>query len=253
MTRVLVLGGSWFLGAAIVETALAGGLDVTTFHRGRTGVDIAGVPIIRGDRANLDDLRSLGKAGPWDIVVDTSSYVPRETLVLAHALEPVVDRYVIVSSVSVYRRWPVEPLSDDAPILDCPPDAGPGFGYDADPGPRRYGFGKAGCERAVLKVFGEDRSILLRPGVILGPREYIGRLTWWLQRMRRGGRVLAPGRPDRAIQPVDVPKRDRCRHLGVDVRRRSSSRAQTGRIVGYRAGAGTSDPRTVGLPPNEPG
>jgi len=204
VARILVLGGSWFLGAAIVETALVDRVDITTFRRGRTGVDVEGVRSVRGDRANCDDVRRLAAVGPWDAVIDTSSYVPRETLAIARALEPVAGRYALVSSVSVYCGWPVEVLSDESAVLDCPADAGPDFGYDADPGPRRYGFGKAGCERAVQEVFGEDRSILLRPGVILGPREYIGRLVWWLQRMRRGGRVLAPGRRDRAIQPVDV-------------------------------------------------
>lgn len=202
--RILVLGGLWFLGAAIVEAALVDGADITAFHRGRSGVDVPGIRSVRGDRANRDDLRRLVAAGPWDAVIDTSSYVPRETLAIARALEQEACRYVLVSSVSVYCGWPVEMITDESAVLDCPADAGPGFGYDADPGPRRYGFGKAGCERAVREVFGADRSILLRPGVILGPREYIGRLVWWLQRMRRGGRVLAPGRRDRAIQPVDV-------------------------------------------------
>ncbi len=136
--------------------------------------------------------------------MDTSGYVPREVLAVARALEPVADRYVFVSTVSVYEGWPVEPLTEDSPVLDCPPDAGPDFGYDGDPGPSVYGFTKAGCERAVSSVFGSERSVRLRPGVILGPREYVGRLPWWLRRVERGGRVLAPGRPGRVIQPVDV-------------------------------------------------
>jgi 2'-hydroxyisoflavone reductase len=204
VARILVLGGSWFLGAAIVETALVDGVDTTTFRRGRSGVDVRGVRTVRGNRAEADDLRRLATAGPWDTVIDTSSYVPRETLEIARALEPVAGRYVLVSSVSVYCGWPAQAVTDESAVLDCPADAGPGFGYDADPGPRRYGFGKAGCERAVREVFGEDRSILLRPGVILGPREYIGRLVWWLRRMQRGGRVLVPGQRHRPIQPVDV-------------------------------------------------
>lgn len=115
-----------------------------------------------------------------------------------------VDRYVFVSTVSVYQGLPTVPLTEDSPVLDCPPDAGPGFGYDGDPGPSVYGFTKAGSERAVSETFGADRSVFLRPGVIVGPREYIGRLPWWLDRVVRGGRVLAPGRPGRVIQPVDV-------------------------------------------------
>ncbi|SUA47342.1 Uncharacterised protein [Nocardia africana] len=143
-------------------------------------------------------------AGPFDAVIDTSSYVPRETLAMARALDPVADKYVLVSTVSVYEDWPIKPLSESSPVLSCPSDAGPDYGYDGDPGPSTYGFGKAGCERAVLETFGPQRSVILRPGVILGPREYVGRLEWWLRRMQRGGRILAPGSPSRSIQPVDV-------------------------------------------------
>ncbi|WP_280245816.1 NAD-dependent epimerase/dehydratase family protein [Nocardia abscessus] len=202
--RLLILGGSWFLGRAIAEQAIRLGHEVTTFRRGHSGSDVDGVTTIRGDRTNADDLARLASAGGWDAVIDTSSFVPRETLALARVLEPVAARYVLVSTVSVYEGWPTEPLTENSPVLECPADAGPGYGYDGDPGPSTYGFGKAGCERAVLEVFGTGRAAILRPGVILGPHEYVGRLEWWLRRMQRGGRVLAPGNPNRPIQPVDV-------------------------------------------------
>lgn len=198
------MGGSWFLGREIAERAATQGWEVTTFRRGRTGTDVEGVTIVRGDRTNPDDLTRLARSGPWDLVIDTSSFVPRETLRLARALESVAGRYVSVSTVSVYEGWPVEPLTESSTVLECPSDAGPGYGYDGDPGPSTYGFGKAGCERAVTETFGPTRTTILRPGVILGPHEYVGRLEWWLRRMQRGGRVLAPGSPDRPIQPVDV-------------------------------------------------
>lgn len=204
VARLLVLGGSWFLGRAVADAALAHGWEVTAFRRGRSGEDAPGVTVVRGDRTSGADLARLAAAGPWDAVVDTSGYVPREVLAVARALEPVAGRYVFVSTVSVYQGWPTVPLTEDSPVLDCPPDAGPDYGYDADPGPTVYGFTKAGSERAVAGTFGADRSVLLRPGVIVGPREYIGRLPWWLNRVARGGRVLAPGRPERRIQPVDV-------------------------------------------------
>ncbi|MEV6830718.1 NAD-dependent epimerase/dehydratase family protein [Amycolatopsis sp. NPDC051102] len=204
MTRVLVLGGSWFLGRSIVDAALATGADVTTFRRGKSGEDATGVRTIRGDRTDPADLRRLAAEGPWDAVLDTSGFVPREELAVARALEPVAARYVFVSTVSVYEGWPTEPLTDESPVLDAPSSAGPDYGFDGDPGPSVYGFTKAGCERAVNEVFGVERAVSLRPGVILGPREYVGRLPWWLRRVERGGLVLAPGRPERSIQPVDV-------------------------------------------------
>jgi 2'-hydroxyisoflavone reductase len=202
--RVLVMGGSWFLGRAVVEEALQAGWSVTTFRRGLSGGDVSGAETIRGDRTSRADLARLAGSGPWDVVVDTSGYVPRESGAIARALEPVAGRFVFVSSVSAYTGWPVEPLTEDSMVLDCPPDADADYGYDGDPGPSVYGFTKAGCERAISEVFGNARTVVLRPGVILGPREYVGRLPWWLRRMQRGGRVLAPGAPSRPIQPVDV-------------------------------------------------
>ncbi|MGI5170968.1 NAD-dependent epimerase/dehydratase family protein [Spirillospora sp. CA-253888] len=193
--RVLILGGSWFLGRAIAAAAVAAGAHVTVFRRGVTGTDAAGVTPVTGDRADPDDLARLVRSGPWDAVIDTSSYLPAETLCLARALEPVVAHYVLVSTVAVYAGWPHEPLTEASPVLACPSDANR---------PLAYGEAKAGCERAVTRTFGPDRTTILRPGVILGPLEYVGRLAWWLRRMRRGGRVLAPGPPTRTIQPVDV-------------------------------------------------
>jgi 2'-hydroxyisoflavone reductase len=160
--------------------------------------------VVRGDRTSVSDVAWFADAGRWDPVVDTSGYAPREVLAVARALEPVVRRYVFVSTVTVYQGWLLAPLTEDSPVLDCPADAGPDFGYEGDPGPSVYGFTKAGSERAVSETFGADRSVILRPGVIVGPREYLGRLSWWLSRVARGGRVLAPGRPDRRIQLVDV-------------------------------------------------
>lgn len=202
--RLLVLGGTHFLGRAVVSAALDRQWDVTIFRRGTSGDAPAGVREVRGDYTDVRSVARLAEHGPWDAVVDTLAFVPRETLAVAGALKDRVQRYVVVSSVSAYQGWPVEPLTEASPVLDCPPDAGPDYGYDGDPGPSTYGFGKAGCERAVSTVFGADRSVVLRPGVILGPHEYVGRLPWWLRRLREGGRVLAPGNPGRAIQPVDV-------------------------------------------------
>jgi nucleoside-diphosphate-sugar epimerase len=203
--RLLVLGGSAFVGRALATAALARGWDVTTFNRGVSAPDVPGVRTLRGDRLDPDDLQRLAGAGPWDAAVDTSGYVPRDVLSACRRLEPVVERYLFVSTLSVYADWPVRPLTEASPILECPPDAGPDFGPpDKENGPTRYGRLKAGCERAAQAVFGPDRVTVLRAGVILGPGEYVGRLPWWLRRVAAGGQVLAPGSPDRSVQPVDV-------------------------------------------------
>ncbi|TQF01970.1 NAD-dependent epimerase/dehydratase family protein [Kitasatospora acidiphila] len=207
--RILVIGGTWFLGRAVVEDALRQGWAVTTFNRGRSGSDVPGVEPIHGDRTDGDDLARLASHGPWDAVIDTSAgeLPPRAVLAGARALEPVTCQYVYISTASVYAGWPDEPLRVGDAVLDGPPDADEDYGRNPAGwlGPNlHYGRQKAGAERAVVTVFGPERSWILRPGVILGPGEYVGRLPWWLRRAVRGGRILAPGDPRKAIQPVDV-------------------------------------------------
>lgn len=201
VVRLLVLGGSWFVGREMVAQALRRGHTLTVFNRGRSGQPVPdGVTVIHGDRENLDDLGRLATAGPWDAVIDVPGSYPTVVRDSARALASVAKSYIFVSTVSVYRRWPEEPVTESSLLHDGDPDFDPGF--------RRwiaglYGPLKAGCELAIRREFGE-RFLFLRPGVVLGPNEYVGRMEWWLDRMRRGGQVLAPGRPERAIQPVDV-------------------------------------------------
>lgn len=205
--KILVIGGTWFLGKQIAEDALARGWEVTTFNRGRSGADVPGVVPVHGDRTVEEDLQRLAGQGPWDAVIDTSSseLAPRDVLLSAVALKDAVGRWVHLSTVSVYEGWPHLPLTEDSPLLECPADADKTYGYTGEDGsPTIYGFQKVGGERAVGQTLGEDRVVLLRPGVILGPGEYVGRLPWWLNRARQGGPVLAPAPADRRIQPVDV-------------------------------------------------
>ena len=190
---MLVLGGARFVGYAVLSAALRRGWDVTSFSRGLSGAPPAGTRIVRGDRTNSADLDRLAAAGPWDAVIDTSGFVPRDVLLTCEFLRPVSPQYLFVSTVSVYRDWPKKPLSEGSEVLFCPPDAGPDYGENIEDGPTQYGYQKSGCELAVTSSFGPERSTLLRPGVILGPREYVGRLPWWPHRVGQGGDVLAPG------------------------------------------------------------
>ncbi|MEU8570683.1 NAD-dependent epimerase/dehydratase family protein [Streptomyces pathocidini] len=204
--RILVLGGTWFLGKSVVEEALRRRWDVTAFNRGQSGRDVPGVEVVRGDRTQAADLNHLAAQGPWDAVIDTSSseLPPRDVRLAAQALRDAGSRWVHVSTVSVYAGWPHQTLTESSEVLECPSDADEFFGYTgADGSPTKYGFQKAGGERAVSEVF-RERAVFLRPGVILGPGEYVGRLPWWLNRAARGGAVLAPAPAERLIQPVDV-------------------------------------------------
>lgn len=198
--RLLILGGSAFLGRTVAAGALAAGHEVTVFNRGRTASDVPGVQAVRGDRESKEDLERLAGHGPWDAIVDTSGYVPRVVGASVRALADRAATYVFMSTANVFSRWPTEPVADDSPVFDCSPDAGPD---DGD-----YGTLKAGCERVVERDF-PGRAVSLRLGLILGPHEDIGRLPALLLRMAAAGttrdvRTLAPGDPSSPVNPIDV-------------------------------------------------
>ncbi|GAB2733025.1 NAD-dependent epimerase/dehydratase family protein [Kitasatospora kifunensis] len=198
--RILILGGSVFLGRAFVTEALSRGHQVTTFNRGSSGPDLPGAQAIRGDRGSDRDLAQLvaaatGPDGPWDLVIDTSGQQPHAVSRSAQLLREHAARYLFVSSVHAFANWPGEPIDEHAPLHECPADSPPDQPFSTAL--------KAGCERAVLEQFG-DRSIILNCGLLLGPHENIGRLLWWLERIARGGRVLAPGRADLPVQLIDA-------------------------------------------------
>ncbi|MEH0526887.1 NAD-dependent epimerase/dehydratase family protein [Streptomyces stelliscabiei] len=196
--RLLMLGGTEFVGRAVVESALARGWEVTVFHRGRHA-PVAGVRSLLGDRTAPDGLAALADAradgSEWDVVVDTWSAAPRAVRDTARLLSGVAERYVYVSSCSVYAWPPAAGYDERAPLVD-------GASPDADG--TDYAHDKRGGELAAIEAFGPDRSLLVRSGLILGPYENIGRLPWWLTRVARGGPVLAPGPRDLPLQYVDV-------------------------------------------------
>ncbi|WP_327395227.1 SDR family oxidoreductase [Streptomyces phaeochromogenes] len=193
--RLLMLGGTEFVGRAVVEAALARGWDVTVFHRGRHEPP-AGVRSLYGDRTSPDGLAALaGTDEEWDVVVDTWSAAPRVVRDSARLLADRARRYVYVSSCSVYAWPPAAGYDEDSPVVE---------GASADAEQTDYARDKRGGELAVLEAFGAERALLVRAGLILGPYENIGRLPWWLDRMARGGPVLAPGPRELPLQYVDV-------------------------------------------------
>ncbi|MEU0900733.1 SDR family oxidoreductase [Streptomyces massasporeus] len=193
--RLLMLGGTEFVGRAVVEAALGRGWDVTVFHRGRHDAP-PGVRSLLGDRTVPGGLAALADdPGEWDVVVDTWSAAPRAVRDTARLLRGRAGRYVYVSSRSVYEWGRPARFDEDAPLVE---------GASADAEQTAYPQDKRGGELAVLDAFGADRSVLVRAGLILGPYENIGRLPWWLGRTARGGPVLAPGPRDLPLQYVDV-------------------------------------------------
>lgn len=192
--RLLVLGGTRFLGRAVVDAALSEGTEVTTFTRGESGEPPPQVEALHGDRTDPESLDAL-RGRDWDLVVDTSGYVPSVVGRSAELLADRVGHYVFVSTMNVYPNWPDQQARDDSPTHDCPPDAGPD---DGD-----YGFLKTGCERAVERHFA-GRCTQARAGLIIGPHDNSGRLPWWVRRVAGGGEVLAPGDPGTAMSLVDA-------------------------------------------------
>lgn len=193
--RLLVIGGTRFVGKYVVEAALAAGHEVTLLHRGRSGADL--FPDARhllADRAG--DLSVLAD-GEWDATVDVCAYVPAHVSSLAAALGGRGGHHVLVSTVSVYAD-PPGPDADEESPLHALPDEGV-----TEVTHRTYGPLKVACERAAEHAYAE-RLAVVRPTLIVGPDDHTGRFPWWVRRMARGGEVLAPGPPDQPIQVVDV-------------------------------------------------
>jgi nucleoside-diphosphate-sugar epimerase len=175
--RILILGGTVFLGRHVVAAALERGHDVTTYSRGLHGRVPDGVQHVRGDRADVAPLRGRS----WDAVIDTSGFDPAHVAASA-ALD--VGHYVFVSSCNAYRDWPDKPVDEDSPVWED----GEGYGPD-----------KAAAERIVL-----PDGAVVRAGLIVGPHDNVFRLPWWVRRIMEGGVVPAPGNPDRPVQIIDA-------------------------------------------------
>jgi 2'-hydroxyisoflavone reductase len=199
---VLVLGGTVFLSRAVAEVAVAHGHIVTAFNRGQSGEPVHGVRTVLGDRTDPESLRQLSGQS-FDLVFDTG-YFPDRVNASAQLLEPTVGHYVFTSSISVYPSWPESADYRVDGTYDGDPDAAGEQVPDDLPEAGAYGWRKVGAERAVLRSFGEHRAAILRAGCIVGPHDGVGRLPWWLDRISRGGAVLAPGSPDRQLRLIDA-------------------------------------------------
>lgn len=196
--RILVIGGTRFIGRHVVEQAVARGHQVTVFHRGRTGADLfADEPLVELRRGDRDSDLSAVAGGRWDATVDTCAYFPRQVHTLADALGERGGQYLLVSSVSAYAA-PARPgYDEDAPLaeLDDP--------TVEEVTEETYGGLKVLCERAGMERFGPS-TVVVRPTFVVGPDDYTWRFPWWVARLARGGEVLAPGPRDVPAQVIDV-------------------------------------------------
>jgi 2'-hydroxyisoflavone reductase len=201
--KVLIIGGTRFLGRHLVTAALARDHKVTLFNRGNHSTD-ADVETIEGNR--YTELHKL-EGRRWDAVVDTCGHLPRAVNAAAEVLADSVDRYVFISSQNAYRDVSVPDIAEDYPLGTLTDDQlNEANGIDTQGQPsygRLYGGLKALCEQAAQEVM-PGRVLILRPGLIVGPYDYSDRFTYWVVRVASGGEVLAPGRPERFIQFIDV-------------------------------------------------
>ena len=217
--NILVLGGTRFVGRHIVERLAGSGHRVVCLHRGSAAYELpAGVEERRGDR---DVDLSAVDSEAWDAIVDTSCYRPEQIL---RSLGIRTGRYLLVSTVNVYRDLSVSGVSEEAPTIET---------FDPSDEAARYGGNKAACERLLIEHY-PDQSIIFRPGLIAGKWDYTGRFTYWCRRFLRGGRVLAPEPASRFIQFSDA----------ADIAR-FAERALAGNIVGIFNVVGPTAPTTM--------
>jgi 2'-hydroxyisoflavone reductase len=196
MMNLLILGGTRFVGRALVDAALVAGYEVTLFNRGQSNPGLYGeLEQLTGDRdGGLDALRGRR----WDAVIDTCGYVPRLVGDSARLLAEAVEHYTFISSISVYRaldRPGIAETYDLATMADETVEEITG---------ETYGPLKVLCEKQVDEVMGNGRSLHIRAGLIVGPHDPTDRFSYWVNRAARGGEMLAPGDPNRPVQFIDV-------------------------------------------------
>jgi 2'-hydroxyisoflavone reductase len=192
--KILILGGTRFIGPHVVEVAQARGHEVTLFNRGKTNVDrVKNVEVLHGDRnGQLDAL----KGRQWDAVLDTSAFVPRIVDLSAGLLKDSVQHYVYVSSISAYASFSIA-NDETSPVGKLQDETVEKVDENT------YGPLKVLCEQAAERTM-PGRVTVLRPGYIVGPDDNSDRFTYWPARVARGGEVLAPNTPQDEIQVIDV-------------------------------------------------
>ena len=193
--RILIIGGTAFVGRYIAQAAVDASHDVTLFHRGKTGSELfPRATHLTGDR-NVD-LSALA-AGSWDATIDVSAYFPRQVRSLAAAVAGRGGRHVYISSISAYKVPVPFGFTESAPLAECEdPEA-------EDVTLQNYGGLKAACEQVATELHGPETTII-RPSYVIGPHDRSRRFTWWVDRLARGGTVLAPGDPADPIQVIDA-------------------------------------------------
>ncbi|HEX7321076.1 MAG TPA: SDR family oxidoreductase [bacterium] len=194
--KILVIGGTRFVGRHFVEIAVKKGHQITLFNRGKSNPGIfSGIEQYHGSR-NTELSNLLISNRHWDCVLDTCGYVPRIVKSSAEYLKISVDRYVFVSTISVYADFTKPGITEDSPLSTTNDPAAETVTNE------NYGPLKVLCEKAVNDLYG-DNTLIIRPGLIVGPYDPTDRFTYWPVRISRGGEVIAPSPPDSPVQFID--------------------------------------------------
>jgi 2'-hydroxyisoflavone reductase len=193
--RILILGGTRFVGRHLVEALLERGHEITLFNRGSSNPDLFPTAQTRiGDRDK--GFEALAE-GEWDLVVDTCAYVPRQVQTAAAALASRVPRIVFISTISVYDQ-PMAARPDENQKLQVLEDP------NTEEIKAYYGALKVACEEEVLKAWPEDKAWLVRPGIIVGPHDPTDRFTYWVTKMMSGKPFVGPRDLKQPVQALDV-------------------------------------------------
>ncbi len=194
--RLLILGGTRFAGRHLAAAALDAGHKVTLFNRGISNAEIfPQAEKLRGDRDSEGDLRAALAERRWEAVIDCCGYRPEQVAAAARCLGGAVERYVFLSTISVYADFAAGP--DEGSPLKQPLADGEGRVDE------RYGSLKARCEEVLERAL-PGRVLTVRSGLLIGPHDRTQRFAWWVQRVAAGGEVLAPGRPQHPLQLIDA-------------------------------------------------
>ena len=228
--RILILGGTGFIGPAQVEYALARGHTVTLFNRGKTNADLfPGVERLIGDRNAEGGYSALEGSREWDVVIDNPTTLPKWVAGAADALVGKTRHYMFVSTISVFRDYSQVGIAEDGPLHEPGNPLANAIGQGAD----GYGPLKVRSEMVARERFGENVTVV-RPGLIVGPGDLSDRFSYWPARIDEGGEILAPGTPDDPTQYVDA------RDLGEWMIRLAEER-----VMGTFNATGPSTPTTM--------
>jgi 2'-hydroxyisoflavone reductase len=205
--KILVLGGTGLIGPPMVSYAVARGHEVTLFNRGKTNAQLfPDLEKLKGDRN--DDISALeaevAAGRRWDAVVDNTASIPRWVTESAGLLAKAADYYLYTSSISAYADHSVPNADETAPVGQISAEDEAKVLTNKDITGENYGPLKARCEAEARKAFTDDKTCVVRPGLIVGPGDYSDRFTYWPVRIHKGGEVMAPGNPTDPVQFVDA-------------------------------------------------